>query len=122
MLIIRKIGIITTKYLTYNTLGKFSTIRSIVNIEQPKERLVLFTISPNIIKASHREKFSCLSTGKLNTFFTKIILRFSLCLSETSLRLSKTSLRLCRINLRFNQITLFLQILLHFLRNFFISN
>ena len=115
MLIIRKIRIIATKYLTHNTLSKFSTIRSIVNIEQSKERLVLFTISPNIIKSSHREKFSSLSTGKLNTFFTKIILCFSLGLSETSLRL-------CRINLSFNQITLFLQILLHFLRNFFIGN
>ena len=54
-------------------------------------------------------------TGKLNTTFTKIILRFSLGLSETSLGL-------CRINLSFNQITLFLQILLHFLRNILVSD
>lgn len=103
-------------------MGKFSTIRSIVNIEQPKEHLVLFTISPNITKASHREKFTSLSTGKLNTTITKSVLCFSLSLTETSLRLIETSLRLCRINLSINQITLFLQILLHFLRNFFIGN
>ena len=54
-------------------------------------------------------------TGKLNTIVTKIILRFSLGLTETSLRL-------CRINLGRNQITLFLQILLHFLRNILISD
>ena len=115
MLIIRKIGIKTAEYLTDDTLGEFSTIRSIVNIEQPKERLVLFTISPNIIKASHREKFTSLSTGKLNTTITKSVLCFSMSFTETSLRL-------CRINLSIDQITLFLQILLHFLRNFFIGN
>ena len=110
-------------------MGKFSTIRSIVNIEQPKERLVLFTISPNIIKASYREKLTSLSTGKLNTTITKSVLCFSLSftetslrLTETSLRLTETSLRLCRINLSIDQITLFLQVLLHFLRNFFIGN
>ena len=56
-----------------------------------------------------------MSIGKLNTTITKSILCFSLSLTEISLGL-------CRINLGRNQITLFLQILLHFLRNILISD
>ena len=44
------------------------------------------------------------------------------CIFRLGLSLTETSLGLCRINLGINQITLFLQILPHFLRNFFVSN
>ena len=96
-------------------MGKFGTVRCIVNIEQPQKRLVLFAISLNIIKTSHRENFFSLSISKLNATLTQNVFSFSL-------SFSKTGLRLCRINLGRNQITLFLQILFHFLRNFLISN
>ena len=103
-------------------MGKFGTVRCIVNIEQPQKRLVLFAISLNIIKTSYRENFISLSISKLNATVTKSVLCFSLRLTETGLSLGKTGLRLCRINLGRNQITLFLQILFHFLRNFLIGN
>ena len=53
--------------------------------------------------------------SKRLTQFTQLILRLGLSLSKASLSLSSR-------NLRFNQITLFLQILLHFLRNILVSN
>ena len=52
-------------------------------------------------------------------------LRIKIALSRIfslGLSLGKTGLGLCRINLGRNQITLFLQILLHFIRNILISD
>ena len=122
MLIIRKIGIKTTNYLTGNTLGKLSSVRCIVNIKQPKKRLVLFTILFNIIKTSYRENFINLSISKLNATLTQSVFSFSLSLSKTGLSFNKTGLSFRSRNLRFNQTALLPQILFHFIRNILISD